>query len=208
MPAIKNGDPRNCAHCGASLERKRFNGRLEDFTRFLQRKFCDQKCMADAMLKEDPSRQAYAIRARKHLGPHCERCGTPMKRSIHHKDRDWRNNDPQNLSTLCASCHTSLHHAAGDISPQREKPPCKFCGNPSYRSGVCNTCRTRIRRHGDPFRGRNKSALSSKLRSQSRYTEAGPINSEPSATESSPSKQPLHLSSLLGAQESSEGVAA
>ena len=33
---------------------------------------------------------------------------------------------------------------------KQEKPPCVYCGKVSYRSGVCNTCRTRIRRHGTP----------------------------------------------------------
>lgn len=155
MPTQKTGEPRFCACCATLLERKRINGRLEDFGVFNRRKFCNQECMAKAMHKDDPKRQAYNMRARKQsLKPACELCAATEKLSIHHMDRNWRNNSPANLQTLCASCHTSLHHAAGDISPTREKPPCMYCGKPSYRSGVCSTCRTRIRRHGDPSIGR------------------------------------------------------
>ena len=143
---------KNCKHCSAPMERKRINGRLEDFTVFQKRKFCDQKCMAEAMLKEDPSRSARNKMSRKiGLKPACEKCGTTQKLAIHHQDRNWRNNDPSNLQTLCGSCHTSLHHACGEISPAQPKPPCMYCGKQSYRAGVCSTCRTRIMTHGTPF---------------------------------------------------------
>lgn len=155
MPKQKTTAPKSCACCGLSLERKRINGRLEDFGVFNRRKFCNQDCMAKAMLKDDPRRQAYAIRAREQsLKAACEVCGTTQALAIHHKDRNWRNNAPLNLQTLCNSCHTSLHHSEGGTYLKPVKPPCTHCGSPSYRSGVCNTCRTRIRRHGDPSIGR------------------------------------------------------
>lgn len=158
MPKQKIGEPRFCGHCDTLLERKRINGRLEDFGVFNRRKFCGRECMAAHMMKDDPNRQAYAIRARKQsLKKCCELCGTIDRLTIHHKDRNWRNNTPSNLQTLCNSCHTSLHHLEGGTYRQaQEKPPCKFCGKQSYRSGVCNTCRTRIRKHGDPYFGRSE----------------------------------------------------
>lgn len=33
-----------CETCNARLERKRYNGRLEDLARFRDRSFCDQEC--------------------------------------------------------------------------------------------------------------------------------------------------------------------
>lgn len=142
---------KHCAHCSKQMDRKRFNGRLEDFQVFQRRKFCGRECMALAMQKEHPKRKAYGQRARKlALQDRCEACQTTRCLAIHHKDRDWSNNDPKNLQTLCNSCHTSLHHAQGDISPAQPKPPCTHCGKPSYRSGLCSTCRTQIRRYGAP----------------------------------------------------------
>ena len=79
---------KNCKHCSAPMERKRINGRLEDFTVFQKRKFCDQKCMAEAMLKEDPSRSARNKMARKiGLKPACEKCGTTQKLAIQPEER-------------------------------------------------------------------------------------------------------------------------
>lgn len=34
-----------CAYCGRKLERKRFNGRIEDYQVFAKRKYCNQLCM-------------------------------------------------------------------------------------------------------------------------------------------------------------------
>lgn len=162
MPSIKNLQ-KNCAHCSANLERKRINGRLEDFSVFQRRQYCDQKCMGLAMMKADPTRKSYAKRARKlELKSCCEKCGTTESLSIHHDDLNWRNNEPSNLKTLCASCHTSLHHSRGEIKPAQPKPPCMHCGRESYRSGICNTCRTQIRRNGEPSPSTTKRRKSSK----------------------------------------------
>ena len=45
----------------------------------------------------------------------CERCGarrninTKKPLYVHHKDGDRTNADPQNLQTVCASCHEKIH---------------------------------------------------------------------------------------------------
>jgi hypothetical protein len=39
----------------------------------------------------------------------CKSCGATDNLQRHHKDRDTMNNDPDNIETLCASCHGSLH---------------------------------------------------------------------------------------------------
>lgn len=41
-----------CQFCGRKLERKRFNGRLEDFGAFKKRKCCDLKCYKKSILKD------------------------------------------------------------------------------------------------------------------------------------------------------------
>lgn len=49
----------------------------------------------------------------KHRGDECEMCGHhPFFKSsldVHHRDGDKNNNDPENLMTLCPSCHRELH---------------------------------------------------------------------------------------------------
>lgn len=47
--------------------------------------------------------------ARRHLQPCCQRCASQRYLEVHHKDRDWANNDPSNLETLCKSCHAKEH---------------------------------------------------------------------------------------------------
>jgi ribosomal protein S14 len=39
----------------------------------------------------------------------CQCCGDYKKLTIHHLDCDFRNNDMNNLITLCDQCHHSLH---------------------------------------------------------------------------------------------------
>lgn len=42
----------------------------------------------------------------------CQQCGSTDDLSIHHVDFDHYNNDPGNLTVLCAGCHMSLHKQA------------------------------------------------------------------------------------------------
>jgi hypothetical protein len=45
----------------------------------------------------------------------CSRCGFVAEDSCqidrHHKDGDWRNDDPDNQMDLCANCHRLEHHS-------------------------------------------------------------------------------------------------
>lgn len=135
-----------CQHCSAEMERKRFNGVLESCNVFMRRKYCGRECMALAFVKEDPSRGGYLSRARKqHLKSACETCNTTVRLTIHHVDLNWRNNDPSNLMTLCASCHTTWHHARGHISPRVERPPCRVCDKKSERRDLCGRHRKQER---------------------------------------------------------------
>jgi len=143
--------PKSCEACGKTMSRKKFKSHMEARSTFSRRRFCDRKCMATGMQKENPTRSAYLMRARKHLKSTCETCGTTAKLSIHHVDLNWRNNAPSNLMTLCTSCHTTWHHERGHIVKKAIKPPCVCCGKPSYRISLCSTHLTRFRRYGDPY---------------------------------------------------------
>lgn len=128
MP-LKNVPPKPCEHCGGMMERKMFSGRMEDSSIFAKRRFCNRQCMAGAMMKspEELTRRGLLGRARLLLKSACERCGTKQKLSIHHYDRNWRNNSPENLITLCSSCHTKLHHETGDIVKRLTPKSCPIC---------------------------------------------------------------------------------
>ena len=105
---------RYCEYCGAKLERKRFNGRLEDFTVFSNRKYCNRECMQKGFLKIGEHEQSFSnahTTARKinELILHkdfCEICGGTQNLDIHHIDGNWQNNNLDNLMCLCRSCHT------------------------------------------------------------------------------------------------------
>ncbi len=90
----------------------------------------------------------------------CQRCGISnemaFKRdgqnlNLHHRDRDRTNNSPLNLETLCSACHTKEHWIKGKQG-YKKSLTCYACRNASaVKRGLCETCRTRARRHGNPF---------------------------------------------------------
>lgn len=163
MPKQKTGEPKYCAACAKLLERKRINERMEDFGIFSRRKYCDRSCMSAGQVKSEVGRSAHLARVRHLKKDNCEMCGTKDRLTHHHKDRNWANDSPDNLMTLCNSCHTSLHHAAGEISPRRINGRCKFCGKESLRISTCSTCKTRIRTHGVEFCKRKAQETSLRL---------------------------------------------
>ena len=58
---------------------------------------------AEKIMKEDTACY-YKRKADK-----CAVCGTTDNLEVHHKDRDHSNNAPQNLITMCESCHQRVH---------------------------------------------------------------------------------------------------
>ena len=113
MPMPMKTDPhKTCAHCEKPLKRKRMNGRLEDRNVFLRRIYCDQTCMGLGFVKDMPSKSALLKRVTKYRGPCCEQCGATTKLHVHHIDNNLLNDLPENIQTLCASCHISHHHRA------------------------------------------------------------------------------------------------
>lgn len=112
---IKHED-KFCEYCNKKLERKRFNGRLEDFNVFLNRKYCDRECMKKDYLKigiteanwSNAHASARNINRLILQKDKCEICGDDKNLDIHHIDGNWRNNNLDNLQCLCRSCHMKI----------------------------------------------------------------------------------------------------
>ena len=51
-------------------------------------------------------------RARRHRKKFCEACGITESLHAHHVDGDFKNDDPENVHTLCIWCHNFLHATA------------------------------------------------------------------------------------------------
>lgn len=121
-PAKPTEDKR-CSMCGCRLQRRRFDGRLEDYGTFKKRRFCSLSC-ANSRTKGGKSRKAYHNRARKLRAASCECCGTDKRLQVHHVNEDWTDNGPQNLQTLCVFCHQfwhSMHRRIG-VKPSVRMP--------------------------------------------------------------------------------------
>jgi 5-methylcytosine-specific restriction endonuclease McrA len=102
-----------CVYCGTELIRKKWGSKLEDRTRFINRKYCDFNCMAKGFEKDELTLGGLRSRARKYRGSECEKCKTKNNLAIHHIDSNPKNNSPENLMTLCNSCHMKWHWAYG-----------------------------------------------------------------------------------------------
>jgi hypothetical protein len=83
------GKVRKCRTCGT------------EFEGYANRQYCKPACR--------PNRNRVAKPYAHLKGSECERCGFVPEHScqldVHHLDRDWQNNDPANVQTLCANCH-------------------------------------------------------------------------------------------------------
>lgn len=111
MPMPAKMEPQKyCARCNAEIKRSRFNGRLEDLGAFKRRKYCSLKC---ANTRDRPSHwETYHWRARLHRKDRCEACGSTANLHAHHVDGQPKNNDQDNIQTLCVWCHNFLHATA------------------------------------------------------------------------------------------------
>ena len=58
----------------------------------------------EKILKENTSKY------QKHKKPFCEICKTTIDLEVHHKDKNHSNNIPDNLMTVCHSCHQKIHN--------------------------------------------------------------------------------------------------
>ena len=111
MPMPRKDEPEKyCQMCGVRLERKVYNGVLEDLGAFRRRKYCSLTC---ANTRKRPKHwETYHWRARHHRGATCEACGAKTSLHAHHIDGNPENNDPANIQTLCVHCHGFLHQTA------------------------------------------------------------------------------------------------
>lgn len=146
-----------CQYCGKQLERKRFNGRLECFSTFKNRKYCDRLCMRKAFTHIGLSSSNYfnshaTARTINKLFLHkteCEKCGSKKSLDIHHIDGNWKNNNLDNLMCLCRSCHTKLER-------QKNEKYCIICGEKQKGLGYCNKHYIRYKKYGNPLYLRGK----------------------------------------------------
>ena len=114
---------KQCEICGTTLQRKRFNGRLEDYSAFSRRQFCSLSC-ANSRSKGGDSSTKWHVLSRIFAESSCEACGSQMNLQVHHVDGDYRNNAMENLQTLCESCHHSWHarHQVRGLKPMTRMP--------------------------------------------------------------------------------------
>jgi len=110
---------KTCPVCGKVFNRNRFNGILEDSTRYNSRQTCSQSC--GNSLENPTDRTSFHLRAQKFKKPTCETCGSDQNLDAHHKDGDITNNMPKNIQTLCHSCHMKLHWQRRKSSRDMEK---------------------------------------------------------------------------------------
>ena len=159
MPRPKKPDPeKSCKQCGTRMERKRFNGRMEDRGVFLRRQYCSLDCSSQA--QETNTDATFSKHAKAHRKDSCESCGTNERLQQHHLNGNRADNHPSNLMTLCVSCHAKWHWENGK-KPWKEQSACTVCGKPSDGLGLCQKHRIRYKKYGDP--------LLTKIRNGSQY---------------------------------------
>lgn len=99
-----------CLQCGQEMERKRDSaGRLQDLALFMKRKYCSKDCKDKSLIKEIVNKGGWRWRARLQRKTSCELCESQKNLQVHHKNKILSDNAPENLQTLCASCHNTLH---------------------------------------------------------------------------------------------------
>ncbi len=106
MKRVKE-EPKPCKACGVTMYRKRYGVTLEDMRVFNKRQHCSRSC---GNTRKELTKHGYSWRARKHLKNSCESCGEKRSLHAHHIDQDIKNNNQENIQTLCKWCH-NFHHA-------------------------------------------------------------------------------------------------
>jgi hypothetical protein len=159
MPMPRKDDPEKfCQYCGTKMQRQMIGARLEDWSAFARRVYCNRTCMANAMegkIKVMNERATHR-QSRKTVSQRCEVCGaTGRKLHVHHKDGNGLNNSDDNLITLCVPCHQRWHSPNYTDCGTKRKP-CLHCEQPSYRKGLCLKHLQRFKKYGSPFLTKRK----------------------------------------------------
>ncbi len=110
-----------CKHCEKQFFRVQYPSKLQDFTQFTKRIFCSKLCMLEFNLEREKTRQWNGQKLQSLKKDKCAQCKGTHWLGVHHRNGDWKNNDLNNLITLCASCHTKYHHKKGDYKHIYEK---------------------------------------------------------------------------------------
>lgn len=99
-----------CAHCRGDFETHLYQSK--------RRRFCSRKCQRESerekCLQGDTTH--YRKTAYAHYQRRCCFCGFreyPGVLVVHHVDGDHSNNDPENLSVVCPTCHAIQHLLMG-----------------------------------------------------------------------------------------------
>lgn len=104
-----------CVVCGKEFEPYREH-----------QKYCSKQCRnrADKNDRRFSGIREYVL---DRDGYACVQCGSTRQLAVHHKDCKKFNNSPDNLVTLCRSCHAKIHSLdIGHVRPETRK--CVVCG--------------------------------------------------------------------------------
>ncbi len=112
---------KRCTYCNkVFVERMSEAGYFrEDFK---NRRFCSTACSNSGKPpKIDISDAGGSVRARKIMAhiKKCHMCGGTRILEVHHKDRDRKNNDKNNIVKLCKKCHVKIHVKAREGGRKR-----------------------------------------------------------------------------------------
>lgn len=152
MPPFKQLPAKPCEHCGALMTRKLYGDRWEDAPVFQKRRFCSLECSAMARRMATVKQDSLLWRQRKLRMASCQECGTKERLQLHHMDENRENEAPENLKTLCASCHAKWHWAHGKQPMPKKALACSVCGaGGKLRRGMCQAHYRRVKTHGDPL---------------------------------------------------------
>lgn len=144
MPRKPTPDPEKCCErCGGRLYRKRYNGTLEDMTRFQQRKYCSLRCANSRGIRSKKSGPQHRI-SQKSRKERCESCGEKRNLHVHHVNGDRMDHRLENLKTLCIKC--LLHKAH-----KRKAAVCSVCGGKARNRGMCQKHYQRWKKYGNPL---------------------------------------------------------
>lgn len=107
-----------CPICKKALDKRKTH---ERYVKRYQKKGYDQRGESNNNWKggTEPYYRRIAYEA---YGKICSRCGATKRIGVHHKDRNRRNNDLENLEVLCKRCHQLEHACYKNLGPYLGAP--------------------------------------------------------------------------------------